>query len=119
MRNLGRSDSRFTLRERKRYTDLRGLRKSDYTGAHHSLGAYAYGGYASVVSNSSVINPHPGGYNLRFGGLYEYRFGYFTVQTGVTVVRSVSSTFRTLIRVSTEWSLLWLSSSPFCARRIA
>ena len=41
------------------------------------------------------------------------------VISGLSVLRSVSSTLSILSRVRTERSLLWVSSSPFCAKRMA
>lgn len=111
MKELGRN-SHFTLRERKRFTDLKGLRKSEYTGHHHSLGAYVYGGYASVISNSSVITTKPGGYNLRIGGIYEYRYGYFTVQTGLGIMYRTLTTHLNDYRytnhqMAADWDERW------------
>ena len=86
MRELGRSDSRFTNSERKHRTDMRGLRRSAYTGNYHSLGFYADGGWSAVLSNSDVVTSMPGGYALRIGGLYEFRHNYFVLQAGVGVM---------------------------------
>ena len=112
MKNLGSTNSAFTLRDRKRLTDLKGLRKSEYTGAHHSLGVYFYGGYASVASSSDIVNISLGGYNLRFGGLYEYRYGYFTFQTGLGIMcRDIKSDLRdytyTNLSMAEAWDSRW------------
>ncbi len=124
MRYLDRGNSSFTSRDRKRYTDLRGLRKSEYTGSHHSLGAYVYGGYASLISNSSLITPKPGGCNLRIGGLYEYRHGYFTVQTGVglmyrTIKTNINDYRYSNLDMAQSWDERWSTVADSWGMRLS
>ena len=108
MGNLGRSNSHFTLSENKRYIDLMGLRQSDYTGDHHSLGAYVYGGYASVASAAKEIQISPGGYKLQAGGLYEFRHGYFTLQTGAGFMyRNIKSDIGSYCYTNTSMAATW------------
>jgi len=76
-------DNKFTTYDRHRETDSRGLRKSQFNGEHHAVGAFAYGGYSTSFASTSQIPFTPGGYDLRLGGVYEYSYGYFALQTGL------------------------------------
>jgi hypothetical protein len=108
MKELGRSDSRFTNSDRKRNTDLRGLMRSDYTGNYHSLGMYAYGGWSALLSSSDIITSTPGGYSLRLGGLYEFRHKYFIIQVGAGIMyRDIQTTVNDYRYSNTEMAETW------------
>ena len=108
MRELGRSDSRFTNTDRKRHEDMRGLRRSLYTGNHHSVGMSVYGGWSAILSSSDIVTSNPGGYSLRLGGFYEYRKGYFVLQAGLgAMYRDIRTQVNDYRYVNTEMASTW------------
>ena len=108
MRELGHSDSRFTTSERKHNTDLRGLRRSAYTGNYHSIGMFAYGGWSSILSSSDIVTSKPGGWSLRLGGLYEFRHNYFVLQAGLGVMyRDIRTKVNDYRYANTEMAVTW------------
>ena len=114
MRDLPSSNRRFTARDNHRLRDSRGLVRSNETREAHTFGFYALGGFSSVMGASSVINIRPGGYDARIGMIYEYRKGFFMVQTGLAVslrevrnnVGKVRYTNTDLMAENPDWELI-------------
>lgn len=81
-------DRRFTYRDRRYHTNIFGLRATQY----HAVGAYVYGGYATMPSSSKVISNLPGGYDFRAGAIYEFAQTYLIVDVGLGVAfRSIKT----------------------------
>ena len=90
MRDLPSHNRRFTARDNRRVRDSRGLVRSGETREAHTFGFYALGGFASVMGATNTISIQPGGYDARVGMVYEWRKGFFMVQTGIaTSLRQV------------------------------
>lgn len=81
----GLSSRRFTYREVRRQRDTRGLLHSRETGDVHTFGFYGIGAYSSIMGGPEHLKVAPGGYDGRFGMLYEYRQGLLMIQTGIGV----------------------------------
>ncbi len=81
----GLSSRHFTSRDVKRQRDSRGLLRSKETGEVHTFGFYGIGAYSNVMGGPSLLKLKPGGYDGRFGMVYEFRQGLLMIQTGVGV----------------------------------
>jgi len=81
----GLSSRRFTYREVKRQRDTRGLLYSKETGDVHTFGFYGIGAYSNIFGGPELLKLKPGGYDGRFGMVYEFRQGLFMLQTGIGV----------------------------------
>ena len=84
-RGLPAKDRKFTTHDRQRETDTKGLRHSEFMGEHHAVGGYVYGGYSTSLASTDAVAHQPGGGDFRIGGAYEYRHGYFILQTGLGI----------------------------------
>lgn len=81
----GLSSRHFTSRDIKRQRDSRGLFHSKETGEQHTFGFYAVGAYSNIFGGPDILKAKPGGYDGRFGMVYEYRQGLLMIQTGIGV----------------------------------
>ena len=81
----GLSSRHFTSRDIKRQRDSRGLFHSKETGEQHTFGFYGIGAYSNIFGGPDILKAKPGGYDGRFGMVYEYRQGLLMIQTGIGV----------------------------------
>ena len=81
----GLSSRRFTSRDIKRQRDSRGLFYSKETGEQHTFGFYGIGAYSNIFGGPEILKAKPGGYDGRFGMVYEYRQGMLMIQAGIGV----------------------------------
>ena len=114
MRDLSSSNHRFTRRDKHRQADSRGLIRSKETNEAHLFGVYALGGYSSTLSTTKALGIRPGGYDARAGVVYEYRKGFFMLQTGLAAawrqvsvdVSDVTYTNTDLARTEPLWTTI-------------